>query len=177
MITVLKFWDADGDGAIEESDYAIAAARMAGRGGFEPGSAEYEQLHGQLIRGGWELLRQFDSNGDGQVSIEEALAGFDGLHADQQRFREVIVEPAFSSFDLIDTDHDGAITADEYCSFLVAMSIDEAIARTAFPHLDLDGDGLLSREEFVQLTEEYYTSEDPDAAGGWLYGKPPSGAT
>jgi hypothetical protein len=51
------------------------------------------------------------------------------------------------------------------------MSIDEATAQTAFPHLDLDGDGLLSRDEFVQLTEEYYTSDDPDAVGGWLYGK------
>jgi hypothetical protein len=58
MITVLRFWDADRDGAIEESDYAVAAGRMAGRSGFAPGSAEYEQLHGQLVRGGWELLRQ-----------------------------------------------------------------------------------------------------------------------
>ena len=177
LITVLTFWDADGDGAIEESDYAVAAARMAGRGGFGPGSPEYEQLHSELIRGGWHLLRQFDSDGDGRVTIEEALQGFDGLYEDQQRFREVIVEPAFSSFDLIDVDHDGAITAEEHCSFLVAVGIDEATAKTAFVHLDLDGDGLLSREEFVQLTEEYYTSDDPDAVGGWLYGKPPSAAT
>ena len=122
-------------------------------------------------------MRQFDSDGDGQVSIEEALEGFDGLQADEQRFREVIVEPSFSSFDLIDTDHDGAITAEEYRSYLVALTVDEATAETAFPHLDLDGDGLLSRDEFVQLTEEYYTSDDPDAAGSWSYGKSPSGAS
>lgn len=177
LIAVLGLWDADGDGAIEESDYAVAASRMAGRSGLEPGSAEYEQLHRQLVRGGWELLRQFDSDGDGQVTIEEALEGFDGLHADEQRFREVIVEPSFSSFDLIDTDHDGAITAEEYRSYLVAMTVDEATAETAFAHLDLDGDGLLSRDEFVQLMEEYFTSDDPDAVAGWLFGKSPSDAT
>jgi Ca2+-binding EF-hand superfamily protein len=57
------------------------------------------------------------------------------------------------------------------------MTVDEATAQTAFAHLDLDGDGLLSRDEFVQLTEEYFTSDDPDAVGGWLFGKSPSHAT
>jgi Ca2+-binding EF-hand superfamily protein len=174
LITVLRLWDADRDGAIEESDYAVAAGGMAGLSGFKSGSAEYEQLHRQLVDGGWQLLRQFDSNGDGRVTIEEALEGFDGLHADQQRYREVIIEPSYSSFDLIDTNHDGRITAEEYRAFLVALSVDEATAETAFEHLDLDGDGFLSREEFVQLTDEFYTSDDPDVAGGWLYGKSPS---
>jgi Ca2+-binding EF-hand superfamily protein len=177
LITVLGVWDADRDGAIEESDYAVAAGRLAGLSGLKPGSAEYERLHGQLVNGGWQLLRQFDSNGDGRVSIEEALEGFDGLHADQQRYREVIIEPSYSAFDLIDTDHDGRITAEEYRAYLIAMSVDEATAATAFEHLDLNGDGFLSREEFVQLTDEFYTSDDPDAAGGWLYGKSPSGSS
>ena len=29
LITVLTFWDADGDSASEESDYAVAAGRKA----------------------------------------------------------------------------------------------------------------------------------------------------
>jgi Ca2+-binding EF-hand superfamily protein len=177
LITILRVWDADRDGAIEESDYAVAASRLAGLSGLKAGSAEYEQLHGQLVNGGWQLLRQFDSDGDGRVTIEEALKGFDGLHADQQRYREVIIEPSYSSFDLIDTDHDGQITAEEHRAYLIALSVDEATAETAFEHLDLDGDGFLSREEFVQLTDEFYTSDDPDAAGAWLYGKAPANAS
>jgi juvenile hormone diol kinase len=176
FITVLRFWDADRDGAIEESDYEVAAGRIAGLGGLKPNSTEYEQLHSQLVNGGWQLMRQFDSNGDGRVTVEEALKGFDALHADPQRYREVIVEPAYSSFDLIDTDHDGRITAEEHRAYLIALSVDEATAETAFEHLDLNGDGFLSREEFVQLIDEFYTSDDPDVAGGWFYGKSPSRA-
>jgi juvenile hormone diol kinase len=177
FITVLGVWDADRDGAIEESDYAVAAGRIAGLSGLKPGSAEYEQLHDQLVNGGWQLMRQFDSDGDGQVTIEEALEGFDMLYADQPRYREVIIEPAYSSFDLIDTDHDGRITAEEHRAYLIALSVDVATAETAFEHLDINGDGFLSREEFVQLMDEFYTSDDPDAAGGWFYGKSPSGAS
>jgi len=75
FITVLGFWDADRDGAIEESDYEVAAGRIAGLSGLKPGSMEYEQLHSQLVNGGWQLMRQFDSNGDGRVTVEEALVG------------------------------------------------------------------------------------------------------
>lgn len=28
-----------------------------------------------------------------------------------------------------------------------------------------------SRDEFVELIEEFFTSDDPDASGGWLFGK------
>ena len=174
LITVLGIWDADDDGAIEESDYAIAAGRIASLSGLEPGSEEYEELHRQLVNGGWQLLRQFDTDGDGRVSIEEALAGFDGLHDDAQRYHEVIVEPSYSVFDLIDTDHDGRITADEHRAYLLALTVDEAIADVAFEHLDLDGDGYVSRDEFVQLMAEFFTSEDPDVAGGWMFGKSPA---
>ena len=59
----------------------------------------------------------------------------------------------------------------------MALSVAQATAETAFEHLDLDGDGFLSREEFVQLIDEFYTSDDPDAAGTWLYGKSPSNAS
>jgi len=171
LIDMLSLWDADRDGAIEESDYAVAAGRMVGMSGLEPGSPEYARLHGQLVDGGWQLLRQFDADGDGRVTLEEALAGFEGLHADAKRYHKVIVEPSYSVFDLIDTDHDGRITPQEHRAFLVAMTVDPARAEVAFAHLDTNHDGFLSREEYVQLMEEFYTSEDPDAPGSWLFGK------
>lgn len=173
LMTMLAVWDANRDGAIEESDYAIAAGRMVSLGGLDPGSAQYAQLHAQLVDGGWALLKQFDADGDGRVTIDEALAGFDGLHADAERYRKVIVEPSYSVFDLIDTDHDGRITAEEHRDFLVTMTVDEAAAASAFAHLDADGDGFLTRDEYVRLMDEFYTSDDPDAAGGWLFGGTP----
>ncbi|MBV9140846.1 MAG: hypothetical protein JO115_08000 [Pseudonocardiales bacterium] len=48
----------------------------------------------------------------------------------------------------------------------------EAEANEAFAHLDTDGDGLLSAEEFIRATIEYWSSTDPDAPGNWWMGRP-----
>ncbi|MFD0329883.1 hypothetical protein ACFQZC_21005 [Streptacidiphilus monticola] len=45
-------------------------------------------------------------------------------------------------------------------------------ADEAFAHLDTDGDGRLSAEEFVTAIIEFWTSRDPDAPGNWWTGKP-----
>jgi Ca2+-binding EF-hand superfamily protein len=40
----------------------------------------------------------------------------------------------------------------------------------AFTALDTDGDGHLSRTEIRTAVDEYYTSEEPDTPGNWLFG-------
>lgn len=171
LLAVMRRWDADGDGVIQEDDYAIAAGRIAALGGMEPGSPEYEQLHAQLVDGGWALFREFDKDGDDRVTLEECLEGYEALYADPERYKRVIVVPSYSTFDLMDTDHDGMVNADEHRTFLIAMGVDEESADEAFPRMDGDGDGYVSREEFVQLMDEHFTSDDPDAAGAWMFGK------
>ncbi len=42
----------------------------------------------------------------------------------------------------------------------------------AFSHLDGDGDGLLSAEEFTRAVIEFWSSTDPNAPGNWLMGRP-----
>lgn len=34
----------------------------------------------------------------------------------------------------------------------------------------MDGDGNLGRDEIRRATEEFYTSEDPQSPGNWLFG-------
>ncbi|MFD4156945.1 hypothetical protein ACFWR4_29895 [Streptomyces hydrogenans] len=41
-----------------------------------------------------------------------------------------------------------------------------------FDHLDTDGDGSLSAEEFVRALTEFWSSTDPDAPGNWWMGRP-----
>ncbi|MFC9295666.1 hypothetical protein ACFTWH_15175 [Streptomyces sp. NPDC057011] len=40
----------------------------------------------------------------------------------------------------------------------------------AFSELDRNGDEVLSREEISTAVLEYFTSEEPDAPGNWLFG-------
>ena len=48
----------------------------------------------------------------------------------------------------------------------------EAESAEAFGHLDADGDGHLTAEEFVQACVDFWSSTDPDAPGNWWTGRP-----
>src|SRR4051794_36073404 len=46
------------------------------------------------------------------------------------------------------------------------------VADEAFRHLDQDGDGYLSADEFITAIVEYWSSDDPDGPGNWAMGRP-----
>ena len=75
---------------------------------------------------------------------------------------------------IADTDHDGQLNPTEFLAFQRGHfpGLTEADANEAFAHLDTDGDGLLSAEEFIQATIEFWSSTDPDAPGNWWMGPP-----
>ncbi|HVF13305.1 MAG TPA: EF-hand domain-containing protein [Acidimicrobiales bacterium] len=171
LLGAARRWDSDGDGFVEKEDYSIATGRLAGLSGFAPGSPEYDQIH-QAMMAGWDLLRTFDNDGDGRVSIEECLGGFEAMFADPERFQQLLVEPNKGIFDLIDVDRDGRISVDEHRAWLEAMNTSEAEIAVAFAHLDPNEDGYLSREEFVELHRQFFTEDDPEIPGAWLFGSP-----
>ena len=41
----------------------------------------------------------------------------------------------------------------------------------AFGHLDTDGDGAISVQEYVTAVRDYYTNPAEDTPGSWLYPK------
>nr|WP_310307506.1 hypothetical protein [Saccharothrix longispora] len=63
------------------------------------------------------------------------------------------------------------MSPDEYAVFLRGHfpGLTEAEAAEAFAHLDADGDGHLTAEEFIRACVEFWSSTDPDASGtgGW----------
>jgi hypothetical protein len=77
-------------------------------------------------------------------------------------------------FELADADGDGRIDGAEFWAFQHGHfpDVGRADLAEAFAHLDADGDGYLSREQFTTAIVEYWTSRDPDAAGNWWLGRP-----
>ena len=47
---------------------------------------------------------------------------------------------------------------------------EQDITEKVFQKLDLNENGTLSKEEILQLTREFFYSDDPDARGNWALG-------
>lgn len=73
-------------------------------------------------------------------------------------------------FSILDANHNGQISKSEYQQFCVAVGLNEKDAKTAFIHLDRNADGYISRDEYIQASQDFYVSEDVNAPGNLLYG-------
>ena len=51
-----------------------------------------------------------------------------------------------------------------------AFGVAEGIPEWSFKHLDLNGDGKISKDEFVTIVEQFHLSQDRDAPGNFLFG-------
>jgi juvenile hormone diol kinase len=159
--------DVNGDGLVEDADVERLIRNHGEAYGCEPGSAEYEDL-AQRTRGNWELLRTFDTDGDGCVSLDEWVAGFDAFLQQREAFLAGMDSLVDSFYAMADRDHDGRITEDELILHYRAWNHTEAQAREAFKRLDRAGRGGITKDEWMLNLEEYYFSEDPEAPGNWL---------
>ena len=70
----------------------------------------------------------------------------------------------------MDADGDGQITAAENRGWFEVFGLDVAGAPAVFAACDLNGDGFISRDEWLQLVEQFFYSDDPKAPGNTLFG-------
>ena len=73
-------------------------------------------------------------------------------------------------FAVFDTDEDARIGAGEFADFFGVFGLGMELARTSFEALDLDGDGVLTREELLTLSRDFFRSTDAAASGNHLFG-------
>ena len=73
-------------------------------------------------------------------------------------------------FDLIDTDHSGEISRQEYRKYLAIYSGEDQPERAykAFESLDADGDGSITRAEFIEAHMGYWGTIPSDQTDGPL---------
>jgi Ca2+-binding EF-hand superfamily protein len=117
------------------------------------------------------LIRQADTNHDGQVSLPEYLAYVQrqALECKNMGTAAPWVRLATHQFKLLlDQDASGTIDLKEYQQLLRVLGSD-ADAASAFAKMDRDGDGSLSMADIEKLALEFILSDDPEAPGNLLY--------
>jgi Ca2+-binding EF-hand superfamily protein len=162
--------DMDDDGFLGKADYEQFAKRFGEIQDYPPGSPQYEAFYAQNMAA-WEHVRQVaDKDGDDRVSLEEFLESYDVTLSDEKLYDQLLTQYAQSMLALWDRDGDGRLSGVEFVALGGCYGVGEGAAREAFRHLDRDGNGYITTEEFMKNVKEFYLSDDPDAPGNWLVG-------
>ena len=102
--------------------------------------------------------------------MDEWLAYWQVALEDDARYEAEVEAITDHLFTVFDTDEDGEIGPDEFADFYGVYGLGANLARTIFVELDTNGDGIISREELLEIGRQFYRSDDPRSAGNMLFG-------
>jgi Ca2+-binding EF-hand superfamily protein len=162
---VFAAMDVDSDELLEQEDFEALAQRWTVNRGLAPDSPEAARLS-EIMMGWWSTLLAA-SDADDKVTLDDVLVVVDRLAADTTP----VAATATAMFEAIDADGDERISAPEYNELIETWNGAPTDTDEVFGELDLDGDGHLSLDEFVQLWTEFWAGDNPNAAGTWVFGR------
>lgn len=162
---VFSAMDVDSNGFLDRADFAALTARWTENRGLAPDSEQADRLS-SIMMGWWEALLAA-SDSDERVTLDEVLRVVDHLAQDP----EPVVATATAMFEAIDENGDGRIDAAEYRQLIETWNGTATDTDEIFHLLDLDGDGHVSEDEFVELWTEFWAGDNANAAGTWVFGR------
>ncbi|MGK5630375.1 EF-hand domain-containing protein [Streptomyces sp. URMC 123] len=165
--------DRNSDGHLSRDDCAALARAAADASGFDSDSADARRVHDAYMRL-WEvLLAPMDTDGDGRISRDEYVAAVTGLSDDPEGYADSLGVAVDAFVEAGDADRDGRLSQSEFLALYRATfpSLAQEEIVEAFRHLDRDGDGYISRQEFSDDIREYLLSDDVNAPGNWFLGR------
>jgi Ca2+-binding EF-hand superfamily protein len=170
------YLDADGDGYLTEQDHVLMGQRVAASLGHASGSSAERQIIDAYLRIWRDLHLPHIPDGGTTISKQQFLVSTRSLAADPAAARATVGAVAEAFLAIADTDHDGQVNPAEFSAFQRGHfpGLTDTDLNEAFAHLDSDGDGYLSAEEFIRVVIEFWSSSDPDAPGNWWLGLRPT---
>lgn len=167
--------DVDADGLLTEQDHVLMGRRAAEALGHAPDSPQEQRIVDAYLRVWHELHLPHIPGGGTSISREQFLASTGSLADDPRAARASVGVIAEAFLAIADTDADGRVSPGEYLAFQRGHfpGLTETEVAEAFEHLDTDGDGYLTAEEFTRACVEFWSSTDPDAPGNWWMGRLP----
>jgi hypothetical protein len=162
--------DASGNGVVEREDLLGLGARILVGFGESPTSVTGASLVGSFD-GIWATLSHtLERDGDSGIARADFRTGMAAAFVTGDRYDPVFRPATLAVAELCDSDRDGSIGPGEFRTMLCAFGIAYDDVDEAFDRLDRTGRGSLTVDELVLAAAEYYRSEDPNAAGNWLFG-------
>ncbi|XP_076048114.1 sarcoplasmic calcium-binding protein isoform X2 [Oratosquilla oratoria] len=148
--------DVNKDGVVSWDDFEIIVKNFENNGSLAP--TELNRLREEL-RHVWE--NAWGAAGDPYVFIsqEQFLSNMEHM-LNNRKMRKKMGGPLPYFFMAVDTDGSGEISLDEFQVFFKCLGLPEESAEETFNMIDVNGDGKISRKEFVRTGREFFLSED-----------------
>jgi Ca2+-binding EF-hand superfamily protein len=172
LTTMFRIFDATGNNAVSWSDYETLLRRFGERVGLPSDSREMAELRERFLRDWQELRSLADTTHDGKVGLQEWLQYHDRALGTEEGYKIAVSSVAELMIALADDDGDGVISQENYRGLLGAFGLGGSRADEAFAKLDRNASGRISSDELMKAVDEFVGSDDPSAAGHWLWGDP-----
>ncbi|MFC0435701.1 EF-hand domain-containing protein [Kutzneria buriramensis] len=166
--------DVDGDGLLTEHDHVLYGQRVAASLGLRPGTAGERRIIDAYLAIWRNLHLPHIPDGGTAITKEHFVSSTRTLAGNPAAAAATVGALAEAFLAIADTDEDGRVGPKEFFLFQRGHfpGMTEESADQAFGHLDADGDGYLSADEFVRAIVEFWSSSDPAAPGNWWMGEP-----
>lgn len=164
------FFDVNRSGSIDKKDFELAIEKVTKLRGWKSGDANYKETENTLMKIWSGLQSGGDSDNDGQVTFEEWTSLWESYAKNPSAAPEWQTLYCKFIFQLEDTSNDGSIDSNEYASVYTSFGLDKSECLAAFQKMS-KGKSEVSWTEFQQLWKEYFTSEDVNAPGNFIFGK------
>lgn len=163
------FFDTNRSGNIDKKDFELAIENITKLRGWSAGDPKYAETQSTLMKI-WDGLQVADSDKDGEVSFDEWVKMWDTYAQNPSSVLEWQNLYSKFIFQLEDASSDGSIDSDEFSSVYTSFGLDKAESVTAFQKMS-KGKSNVTWPEFQQLWKEYFTSDDVNAPGNFIFGK------
>lgn len=173
LMKLFSMYDACNLGVLKIADFERLARQLAELQDWEPGTADYERITSQYLfrwnRMRAEIKETLNVRNDGRVNLDEWLTYYDIVLSDRSH-EEELLSLAEVVFNVLDVDESGHLDKNEWTALFRAYKIPVVYIDETFACIDLDGDGVLSKEEVLSMLREFYYSDDPNATGNYMFG-------
>ncbi|XP_014616369.1 PREDICTED: calexcitin-2 [Polistes canadensis] len=163
------FFDVNQSGAIDKKDFDLAVQRICNSRHWSADNPKTTQTKDTLLKI-WEGLQQrADSDQDGQISRDEWYSMWEDYAKDPANAHDWQQTYMKFMFDLEDSSGDGSIDENEFSNVCHSHGVQETEARDAFKKMGVGKE--VTRDKFYELWKQYFTSDDPNAPGNFIFGK------